>query len=171
MLCLPIAPLCCPTAPIMPEAQEAPKHMGGQKPPMCFMFFKAPSTKEVCGTSKHNPRPPHATENRHKNVKTLPASSECASALPGDVSNDRVRLCARFRWRPPPGSPMGLHGEFQGCRNGGNGGYTSAARTFCARSAGYYIICIVVLVYTQFISLSIILCETSKESVVQCRGM
>ena len=63
---------------------------------------------------------------------------------------------------------MGLPGKFQGHRKRANGRYIGAARTFCARSAGYYIICIVALLYTQYISSSIILCETSKESVVQC---
>ena len=65
---------------------------------------------------------------------------------------------------------MGLPGKFQGCRNGVSGRYTGIACTFCAHTAGYYIICIVVLLYTQYISLSIILCETSNASVVQCRG-
>jgi hypothetical protein len=66
---------------------------------------------------------------------------------------------------------MGLPGKFQGCRNGANGRYSSVVRTFCARTAAYYIICIVVLLYTKYISLSMILCETSEASVVQCRGM
>ena len=56
----------------------------------------------------------------------------------------------------------------QGHRKRANGRYIGAACTFCARSAGYYIICIVALLYTQYISSSIILCETSKESMVQC---
>ena len=38
----PITPLRCHTAPFTPEAREVPKHAGGQKPPACFLSFKAP---------------------------------------------------------------------------------------------------------------------------------
>ena len=47
------------------------------------------------------------------NAKTRPASSGSASVLPGDVGDDRAHICARFQSRRPPGSPMGLPGEFQ----------------------------------------------------------
>jgi hypothetical protein len=45
---------------------------------------------------------------------------------------------------------MGLPGEFQSCSVKVMGRYTGAARIFCARSVGYYIICIVVLLYTIY---------------------
>jgi hypothetical protein len=53
-----------------------------------------PSDVALPGTNKYDPKPTHATKIRHKNAKTPPASSECASALPGDVSDDRARICA-----------------------------------------------------------------------------
>ena len=78
------------------------------------------------------------------NAETPPASPECASVLPGDVGNDWVQLCARFRRRPPPGSPTGLLGRFQGCRVWASSRYAGAAHIFCVRSIDNYIICIVV---------------------------
>ena len=113
--------------------------------------------------TKVSPNPPHCRKPTKK--------CQSASALPGDAGNNQAQLCTWFQWHPPPGSPMGLPGKFQGCRNGANSRYTSVAYTFCVHSATYYIICIVVLLYTKYISLSMILCETSKASVVQCRGM
>ena len=105
--------------------------------------LRPPSTRKACGMNKHNPRPPHTTENWHKNAKMLPASSECALALPGDVGNDWAHNCTRFQRRPPPGSPVGLPGEFKDCRRRGTNGYTGTVHAFCVRSASNHFICIV----------------------------
>ena len=61
--------------------------------------------------NKGNHKGPHAAGIQQGNAKTPPASPECASALPGDVGDDRARLCARFRRRPPLGSfkTLGAH--------------------------------------------------------------
>ena len=57
------------------------------------------------GTHQDHPQPPHAAEKRPKNTQTPPASPKSASALSGDVGDNRAQFCARFRRRPPPGSP------------------------------------------------------------------
>ena len=103
-----------------------------------------PSHSTRCGMNKDNSKPPHAAGNKLINAEMLLASPECASALPGDVGNDWVQLCARFRQRPPPGSPTGLLGRFQGCRVWASSRYAGTARIFCTCSIDNYIICIVV---------------------------
>ena len=119
----------CPisTAPTPRESNETPwevsRHWGHRKRqnmwvvkhhPRVSCPLRPPSDSQAHGTNKGNTEPPHAARSRQINVKTLLASPKSALALPGDVSDDRVQLCARFRWRPPPGSPMGLPGKFQG---------------------------------------------------------
>ena len=103
-----------------------------------------PSHSTRCGMGKDDPKTPHATRNESINAETPAASPECASALPGDVGDDWVQLCAQFRRRPPPGSPTGLLGRFQGCRVWASSRYAGAARIFCVRSVDDYIICIIV---------------------------
>jgi len=110
--------------------------------------LRLPSNSTSSRTNKGNPQPPHSTGIHPKNTKTPPASPGCASALPGDVGDDQARLCTCFRWCPPPGSPMGLPGRFCDCSSRGTSGYTSAARVFCARSIGYYILCVLAPLYT-----------------------
>ena len=75
-------------------------------------LLRHPSNSAPGGTNSEDPNATHATGDRRKNAQTPWASPECASALPGDVGNDRVHICTRSRWRPSPGSPMGLPGEF-----------------------------------------------------------
>jgi hypothetical protein len=58
--------------------------------------LRHPSNIVPPGMDRDNPRGPHAAGSRPKSAKTPPASPECASALPGDVSNDRAHICARF---------------------------------------------------------------------------
>ena len=67
--------------------------------------FRLPSNSAPSRTNKGDPQPPFTTGIRRKNTKMPPASSESTLALPGDVGDDQAQLCARFRRRPPPGSP------------------------------------------------------------------
>ena len=53
-------------------------------------------------SSRMNKDNPHSTGIHPKSAKTPPALPGCASALPGDVGDDPVQLCACFRWHPPP---------------------------------------------------------------------
>ena len=98
-----------------------------------------PSHSARCGMNKDDPQPPHATGNKLINAEMPPALPECASALPGDVGDDWVQLCTRFRQHPPPGSPTGLLGRFQGCRVWASSRYAGAAHIFCTRSVDDYI--------------------------------
>jgi hypothetical protein len=98
--------------------------------PRVSCTLRSPSTSAVNGTNIYSPRTPHAAENRCKNTERPPASPKSASALPGDVSDDRAPLYARFRRRQPPGSPIGLPGEFHVHRSGENGRNAGAACFF-----------------------------------------
>ena len=87
-----------PHSPPCARGLGSTKTRGWSKPPMCFSSFKAPQPQ--C-TAWNEPRPPHTTpyllctaENRWKNAKTPPALPECASALPGNVGDNWVQLCA-----------------------------------------------------------------------------
>jgi hypothetical protein len=124
-------------------AREVPDHRVVKNHPRVLVFKAPQPQRRMVWNEQRQPQPPHAVKIFPKNAKTPPASPECASALPGDVSADRAHICARFRRRQPPGSPMGLPGRFQVCRMKESGRYTGAARIFCARSVGNYIICIV----------------------------
>ena len=75
--------------------------------------LQPPSNSAPPGTNKYHPNATSTAGFRRKNAKTPPASPECASVLPGDVGDDRVHICTRFRWCPPPGSPMGLPASFK----------------------------------------------------------
>jgi hypothetical protein len=101
--------------------QGVQEHAGGQNHLHVSYPLRLPTNNALPRTNKGCPHSPHPAVNQAKNTKTPPASPECASALPGD---DRALLCARFRRRPPPGSPIGLPGKFQRCRSRGMGRYT-----------------------------------------------
>ena len=128
------------TAPTPRESNGTPwgvsRHWGHRKCQNTRVVFdhprvscplRPPSTSTVNGTNTYNPRPPHAAEKRCKNTETPPASPKSASALPGNVGDDRARLCARFRRRRPP---MGLPGEFHIHRSRESGRNAGAARFF-----------------------------------------
>jgi hypothetical protein len=97
--------------PIASEGQEVPKHAGGQQPPPASWAPATPSNSAPRGTNQDHPNATTTQGFRRKAAKTPPASPERASALPGDVGEDWAQLCAQFRRRLPPGSPMGLPGE------------------------------------------------------------
>ena len=57
--------------------------------------------------------PPPLQDFDGKKVKTLPASPEHASALPGDIGDDWAHICIQFRQHPLPGSPRDSLRSFQ----------------------------------------------------------
>jgi len=125
--------LCGATDSNNQEQQEVQEHAGGQKPPRISYLLRPLSNSASPGTNKGHHNPPHAAGNQIKNAKAPPASSECASALPGDVGDDRAHICARFRLHRRPGSLIRLPGEFQG--TGGTGsaktrGWSNTTRVF-----------------------------------------
>jgi len=144
--------LSTPYDPISPPLhQRYRKHQNTRvvkNHPRVSCLLRPPRHSARPGMNKGDPIPPCTAEIQSKKAKTPPASPERASALPGDIGDDRAYKCARFRRRSFPWSPIGLHGEFQGCRARTSGRYTGAARVFCARSVGNYIICTVIVLYT-----------------------
>jgi len=73
-LCLPITPLRHPTIPYTPEAQEVPKHTGGQKPPACFLSFKALQHQHSGWNKQIQPQTPPRRRKLVQNTKMPPAS-------------------------------------------------------------------------------------------------
>jgi len=153
------------TAPTPRESNGTPwgvsRHWGHTKCQNTWVVFdhprvscplRPPSPSAGPGTNKGDPKPPHAPEVGRKKAKMLPVSPKCASVLPGNVSDDRAQLCAQFRRCPPPGSPMGLPGKFQGRRMGGNGRYTGSARSKRAHSVGglFYMYCSTIIYIIYF---------------------
>src|ERR1700733_6556767 len=72
--CLFIAPQCHPMIPIAPEAQEVPKHTGGQKPPACILPFKAPQPQRTAWNEQRgHQRPPRCRNpaRKHKNAASI----------------------------------------------------------------------------------------------------
>ena len=153
-------------------ARPTPSHQRHRKCQNTWVVFDHPrvscslrptSNSVACGTNRDDPRGTRAARMRHKNAKTPPASPERASALPGDVSDDRAHMCARFQRHLPPGSPERLSGKFRVHRSCASGRNASTARFFSARSVGNCIICIVDHLDTKYISLSIICVKCVRE--------
>lgn len=76
--------------------QQPRATVGGQKPPHISYLLRPPSNSASPGTNKGHHNPPHTAGNQIKNTKVPLASSECTSALPGDVGDDWAHICARF---------------------------------------------------------------------------
>ena len=55
--------------------------------------LQPPSNREPPGTTTWHPNATPATQIMSKHARTLLASPGCASALPGDIGNDRVQNC------------------------------------------------------------------------------
>jgi hypothetical protein len=73
----------------------------------------APGAKGQLGMVRGGQGAPSPSNFLFFKSKTTSALPESASALPGDIAGDRAHFCARFRSRPPPGSPLRLPGKFQ----------------------------------------------------------
>jgi len=72
---------------------------------------------------KANPQAPTPWKYSQKTQKHRRHRQNALRRLLVTSATDRARLCARSRQRQPPGSPMGLPGEFQ------DTGGTESART------------------------------------------
>jgi hypothetical protein len=58
-----ISSLCRHTTLFTPEAQEVPKHAGGEKPPACFLSFKTPQSHRCAWNEQRGPlTPPHCVD-------------------------------------------------------------------------------------------------------------
>ena len=64
--------------------------------PCVSCLLRPPSHSALPGTNQDHPTHPHTTENRQQNTKTPLALPECASALPGNIGDDRAQLCTQF---------------------------------------------------------------------------
>jgi len=56
--CSSITPLRRHAISFTPEAQEVPKHAGGQKPPTCFLSFKTPQPQRCAWNEQRQPPTP-----------------------------------------------------------------------------------------------------------------
>ena len=110
-------------SPIHPGGREVPNTQVGKNHPCVSCPLNPPVTLGWHGTQMGSQCPLRRRQFPNENTKTMPASSGSASALPGDVGDDQARICAQFRPRRPPGSPLRLPGKFQGA------GGTISART------------------------------------------
>src|ERR1700733_10199919 len=80
-------PLCRHTTPVVPEAPEVPKHVGGQKPPTCILPFKAPQLQR--NTWNEQRPPPTLARCRNPTQKRKNATGVA-----------RIRIGASWRcWR------------------------------------------------------------------------
>ena len=110
--CSSITPLQRHNVKFMPEAQQVPKHTGGQKPPVIFCFFKPPTHTTTLGTNNYDPQGPHTAKIQSSTAKMSPPSPECALALPGDVGDGSGAIMHPISTAPTPresnGTPWGV---------------------------------------------------------------
>ena len=109
--CSSITPLRRHNVKFTPEAQQVPKHAGGQKPPAIFCFFKPPTYITTLGTNNYDPQGPHTVKIRSSNARTSPPSPECASALPGDVGDGSGAIMHPISTAPTPRESNGTPWE------------------------------------------------------------
>jgi hypothetical protein len=93
--------------------------------------LRPPIAMGWCRTNRGGLSTPSAVNIFQIKGKTMLTSPGSASVLPGDIGNDWVQICTRYRWRPPPGSPLRLPGELQV-----SGGMGSARTHKGARTTG-----------------------------------
>ena len=91
--------------------------------------WKDISAASTSATDFYIPNDLPTTAIGQKKARTTPASPDRASALPGDIGNDRASIYARSRQRRCPGSPLGLPGKFQASRGTGSAKTREGART------------------------------------------
>ena len=117
-------PPTTPHTPHSPEAQEVPKHRGWSKTTREYLvLLSPPATAQHLEQGQTTPRPPRHGNPVKKTQKRRRRRQNALRRFAGDVGDDRVRICTRFRRRRPPGSPLGLPGRFHGA------GGTASAKT------------------------------------------
>ena len=129
---LSITPACCYTNPIAPEAPEGPEHAEVQQHHPVPYPLQPPSNRGLPGTITEDPNAAPTTAIGQKKARTTPASPDRASALAGDIGNNRACIHARSRRRPSPGSPLRLPGKFQADRGTASAKTREGARTTTA---------------------------------------
>ena len=70
---------------------------GGARTTPVLMPFKAPRRSGASWNRHRGSQSPPAIKDPQKNMETTPASPGSASALPGNIAGDRVRICTRFQ--------------------------------------------------------------------------